>query len=361
MLSQRRGLDTRAAEDRARALRANLRFEQDLAKRIRELENHYHQTRRELGLTPQALANAVHTGLALAHRPPLIPHTHARPGTFFHMPELDGAWQACCAGLAHPAFPDEIRPISFEPEAIALHDDAVLIHLGHELVQHCLRLLRAEVWSTQDSRRLARTCARLVADQHFPETPHIHLVVHARLLVVGAGHQRLHEELLVAGGSLVEGRFKPAQPAALQTLLAAASADQPGPATLDALTRAWPQQRAPLAKALETAVAKHASRQCQLLEQQCADQLAKIDAIFDELARELHRKLAEQPPAQLDLFADEERQQLHSDREALERRHKSLSSERAREQDQVRRRFAEPQSRHFPVAITWLVPQSQDR
>lgn len=35
----------------------------------------------------------------------------------------------------------------FDHEAAKGRDDVVLVHLNHQLVQMCLRLLRAEVWS----------------------------------------------------------------------------------------------------------------------------------------------------------------------------------------------------------------------
>jgi hypothetical protein len=46
--------------------------------------------------------------------------------------------------------------------------------------------------------------ARTVPD-HMLDTPAV--IAHARLLILGGDQQRLHEELIAAGGYLREGRF----------------------------------------------------------------------------------------------------------------------------------------------------------
>ena len=80
----------------------------------------------------------------------------------------------------------------------------MLVHLNHRLVQMCLRLLRAEVWSVEGRKRLHRITARVVPDHALP-TPGG--VAHARLVVIGGDSHRLHEEIITAGGFLKEGRF----------------------------------------------------------------------------------------------------------------------------------------------------------
>jgi hypothetical protein len=66
--------------------------------------------------------------------------------------------------LPHPVT-GEIRPITFDHGVAAEHDDVVLVHLQHRLVQHALQLLRAEIFSTHP--RLDRITARVVpADGH---------------------------------------------------------------------------------------------------------------------------------------------------------------------------------------------------
>ena len=81
----------------------------------------------------------------------------------------------------------------------------VLVHLNHRLVQMSLRLLRAEVWSQEgQKKRLNRVTARVVPDSALQ---HLAVVAHARLVVIGGDSQRLHEEIITAGGPIREGRF----------------------------------------------------------------------------------------------------------------------------------------------------------
>ena len=65
----------------------------------------------------------------------------------FRLPDLPGAWaDARNDGLYNPVTGEE-RPVTFDHDAAADRTDVVLLHLGHRLVQMCLRLLRAELWA----------------------------------------------------------------------------------------------------------------------------------------------------------------------------------------------------------------------
>src|SRR4029450_11110038 len=80
-------------------------------------------------------------------------------GPVFRMPQLTGSWARARQGLEHPVTGIE-RPGTFDDQVAADHDDVVLVHLGHRLVQQCLRLLRAEIWAVGPHSRLARVTAR---------------------------------------------------------------------------------------------------------------------------------------------------------------------------------------------------------
>ncbi len=51
-----------------------------------------------------------------------------------------------------------------------------------------------------------------------------------------------------------------------------------------------------------------------------------------------------------------EREQLHSDRDALRARLADVPAQRERETAALRRRYADPTARWFPAAVTFLVP-----
>ncbi|MGW7596139.1 hypothetical protein, partial [Streptomyces rubiginosohelvolus] len=105
----------------------------------------------------------VRTGLGLAHRKDLTeipdPAGGPSPARCFRLPELPGAWaHARNDGLRHPLTGEE-RPVVFDERDARRRTDVVLLHLGHRLVQMCLRLLRAELWAGGQEAKLSRVTA----------------------------------------------------------------------------------------------------------------------------------------------------------------------------------------------------------
>lgn len=72
-------------------------------------------------------------------------------------------------------------------------------HLKHRLVQMCLHLLRAELWSTETRRKLHRVTARTVPNEAL-DTPAV--IAHGRILVLGGDNHRLHEEIAREEGNI---------------------------------------------------------------------------------------------------------------------------------------------------------------
>ena len=231
MLGRRRLLDTATAEREAEPARRSLTFERRLREQLADLREQLQESKRELRLTPDNVETVVAIALQLAGQPPL--REAAVPGLWpdetgrrrhspaFHLPALTGSWAACTDGLAHP-HTGVIRPIVFDHDLADGRDDVVLAHLQHRLVQMALRLLRAEVWAPEGQRKMHRVAARLIPSDAFE---HPVLLGHARLLMLGGDHQRLHEELIVTGGLLREGRFARLNVGEVQRALAAAGPD----------------------------------------------------------------------------------------------------------------------------------------
>ena len=109
-----------------------------------------------------------------------------------------------------------------------------------------LRLLRAEVWSLEgQKKRLNRVTARVVPDSALH---HLAVVAHARLVVIGGDSQRLHEEIITAGGPIREGRFSRfGSLKEMQDVLAAATDEEPSEAVKRKLLDLWPKMAEPLA------------------------------------------------------------------------------------------------------------------
>ena len=350
MLGRRRTLDTSRAEGEAEPVRKLLKFERKLREQLQKLTEQLQQTQRDLRLSPANIQNVVETGLALAGQPPLRPA--GTPGQF-HLPPLTGSWALCADGLAHP-HTQKIRPIVFDHALAIGRDDVVLCHLNHRLVQMCLRLLRAEIWSQSGTRKLNRFTTRLVPDTAL-QTPAV--VIHGRLLVLGGDDQRLHEELILAGGQLREGRFTRMNVTETQAAYAAAEpAEAPG-FVEDRLKALWAKVEAPLLQALEARMTDRTKNLQKFLDDRAEREVTNFSAVMAELDRSIRETLADKDDAQMQFdWTAEEKQQRERDLGGLRARLAQIPGELDREVQHLRDRYRDPQPRLFPVAVTFLVP-----
>ena len=240
MLGRRARLDTTRAEQEAEPARKMLKFERDLRRQLEKLAAQLHETQHDLDLTPEHIENVVRVGLELAEQPALIPTevegiwpdpTGVRKSCpVFRLPALSDSWAQCADGLAHP-HTKKIRPIVFDAALATGRDDVVLAHLNHRLVQMCLRLLRAEIWSLgTQTKRLSRVSACVVDDSALT---HPVVIAHGRIVVLGGDNHRLHEEIITAGGALIEGRFSRLNVGETKAALQAAT-NTPAPAAIEA-------------------------------------------------------------------------------------------------------------------------------
>jgi len=209
MLGKRHKLDTSQAERDSEPVRRMLKFERDLRAQITRHMEQLQETRQVMDFSPKNTEVIVETALELAGQRPLIPtKLKALPEaqsdrsniSAYDLPALTGSWATCAEGLAHP-HTGQIRPIVFDHNAVDGQDDVVLAHLNHRLVQMSLRLLRAEVWSPASKKGLHRLTARVVPDTALSDPA---VVAFARLVVIGGDQNRLHEEIISAGGYLKE-------------------------------------------------------------------------------------------------------------------------------------------------------------
>ena len=94
-----------------------------------------------------------------------------------------------------------------------------------------------------------------------------------------------------------------------------------------------------------------------LLEERMAKETLDIEAVLRELAAAIEKELAEPEYRQLELFTSTERSQLSRNTQALRARLEQIPGEIEAEQAAIRARYADPQPRMFPVAVTFLVPE----
>ena len=350
MLGRRRTLDTTRAERDSEPARKMLKFERKLREQLQKLTEQLQETQRELRLSPANVQNVVETSLALAGQPGLRPS--GKSGEF-HVPPLTGSWALCAQGLAHP-HTQKIRPIVFDQSAAGGRDDVVLCHLNHRLVQMCLRLLRAEIWSQNGTRKLNRFTTRMVPDLAL-QTPAV--IIHGRLLVLGGDNRRLHEELILAGGQLREGRFSRMNVTETQATYAAAEAQGAPGFIEDKLKELWAKVEGPLLLAIEARMTDRTKNLQKFLDDRSEREVANVTAVMTELERSIHETLADKDDAQMQFdWTVEEKQQRERDLGGLRARLAQIPGELQREIKHLRDRYRDPKPRLFPVAVTFLVP-----
>ncbi|HUY46013.1 MAG TPA: DISARM system SNF2-like helicase DrmD, partial [Streptosporangiaceae bacterium] len=363
MLGKRADWQTADLEIASRAKRAELKINRELARSLQKLTDTLAESRADLNLSPQTVERVIRTALRLAHHKDLAgaPAPAGFTGRCFRVPDLPGAWaQARNDGLYHPVTGQE-RPVTFDHDAAAERTDVVLLHLGHRLVQMCLRLLRAELWSgatgAAQLHRLTRVTARIVPGDVL-RTPAV--LGHIRVVVTGGEGTRLHEEVVVAGGTIEAGRLVRSTEEDLKAWLAAATEDLPPDHVRGRLTELWPALADPLAGTLANRSSARRRSLALLIASRCDEEVAAMETILTELERSIRAALDDTGYwYQASLFEIEsERDQLRKDREALAERLASLPATRDQETAALRRRYADPVARWFPAAITFLVPAS---
>lgn len=369
MLGKRTSLDTRAAEDKARGVRKMLAFERDLRNQVEEYARQFQETRNTLHLSPEHVRTVVQVALQLAGKPPLQeatlpglwpdPTGRVKSCPVFHVPPLGGTWALCMEGLLHP-YTGIPRPIVFDNNLAAGRDDVVLAHLNHRLVQMCLHLLRAEVWSAGDrlaGKGLHRVCARTVADSGTREPV---VLAHARLVVLGGDNHRLHEEVVTAGVRLHEGRTERLKVTEVDRLLRAQQDDVVPNDLRERLAARWPTIRDPLFTALEARRGDRQESVEKALGVRAEKEAREIEMVLRELEASIRKELHEPEYVQQSLWEPEEVQQLERNRSSLQTRLTEIPGEIEREKANLKARYREPRAHLFPVAVTFMVPRSLD-
>ncbi len=354
MLGHRTSLQLDDAVRDAQPIRKMLKFERDLRKQVKELMDQYMETRRELNLSPENIQKVVQIALALAGQPGLIPTTTDDGRPCFRLPALRGSWAACAEGLQHP-HTQEIRPVSFDDQVTRDHDDVVLVHLNHRLPQMCLRLLRAEVWADKSRSKLQRVTARIIPN-NIIESPAA--VAYARLVVIGGDSVRLHEEIIAAGGAIQHGKWSGRLPEArLHDALDAITDEMPSEKVQETLLAIYPQLTGQLGQSLEARMKERKAAIHRTLSARAEKEAKDITAILTELKAAIEKELNDPEYRQLELFSDPEKEQFERNKDALRARVKEIPREIEHEVESIKSRFADPQVRLFPVAVTFLVPQ----
>jgi hypothetical protein len=183
------------------------------------------------------------------------------------------------------------------------------------------------------------------------------VLIHGRLLVLGGDNQRIHEEIILAGGQIREGRFSRMNVGAVQAAYAAATNDSAPGFIEGRLKELWAKIESPLVQALEARMTERTKNLQNFLDERSEREVGNITAVIQELERSIRETLDAKDDKQMQFdWTTEEKSQRERDIGSLNSRLKELPAELAREIDHLRDRYRDPQPRLFPVAVTFLVP-----
>lgn len=166
---------------------------QELNRTLTELSRNYEQRKAEMHLTPANARRVVDTALELTRQPPLIENEgEGRGAQSFRVEGLGHMWQITLVGLESRRKRGVLRPITFDAQYAEGRKDIVYVHLGHPLLQRAARTLREALFNADSP--VHRVTA--VVTEGLPQSC---VAAVSRLILVGDGGLRLHEEVFLTG------------------------------------------------------------------------------------------------------------------------------------------------------------------
>ena len=333
---------------------------QELNRTLTELSRTYRDRKSEMHLTPANAQRVVDTALELTSQPPLRPVEGDDPVEVFEVPALGSAWQFALRGLETRLTPGVLRPITFDEEIAQRRDDIVYIHLGHALLQRSARILREALFNVDSP--VHRVTA--VVAEGLPQSC---VAAVSRLVLVGLGGLRLHEEVFLTGirlrgSTMAEAKVEQVLDHALdaQDLVIA------GEEVRRRLADQWNADGAPLRTRLLTAMEQKArSHQEQVIDtlyKRRDSDIVRAREIFaafrvnlqesrDRLDREIRSEEEK-------LFPDDQQRQRQHDLAGMIDRLASLDDEERREISAISARYADIKPHVTAAAVVFaLTPE----
>ncbi|GDY33657.1 DISARM system SNF2-like helicase DrmD [Gandjariella thermophila] len=332
----------------------------ELNRQLTELSRTYDTRKIEMHLTPANARRVIDTALTLTAQPPLVEDCSLAQDVdapVYRVPALGSAWQHALHGLDTRLNQGVWRPITFDDKAAQGRTDLVHVHLGHALLQRSARILRSKLFSADSP--VNRVTAVVVDD-----LPQSCVAAVSRLVLVGRGGLRLHEEVFLTG-IRIRGQAM-AETKVEQVLDDALDAERLTVADEDvraALARMWvadgSRLRSRLLAAMERKAQSRQERVTEALQAREEADVARAREIFgafrvnlresrDRLARAIreHEEM---------LFTDDQQRQRRHDLQAMEDRLASLDEEEQREIAAIRERYTDIKPHVSAAAVVFAL------
>ena len=169
---------------------------------------------------------------------------------------------------------------------------------------------------------------------------------------------RLHEEIIAAGGLIKEGKWGGRlNVGQAEAILAAGTDKEPSSSVKAKLLELYPSLISSLASALKARLNDRVSGLEKRMAERAEKEAKDIAATLTELKKTIEAELDDRQYVRPLLFDNPERDQFERNKNAMRARAKEIPGEIERETEAIKARFANPQARMFPVAVTFLVPE----
>jgi hypothetical protein len=344
----------------------------ELNRQLTELGRTYADRKEAMHLTPASSRRVVDEALRITNQPllretadPDVPYEGDDPARLaphapvFEVPALGRSWQPALAGLDTRLNPGVLRPVTFDEVTARHRDDLVYVHLGHALMQKAARTLRGSLFGSDS--KVNRVTAVVV-----PGLELSCVAAMSRLVLVGRGGLRLHEEVFVTGvrfrgQSLAEEKVHDL----LDRALDAQHLDLAAEPIRRRLEAAWSADDSRLRHRLEEAM----TRRAQARQEAVRESLEKREVADTDRAHEIFRAFrlnlndslarlrSEEETQQAMLWADDQRQQRRYDIRQMEDRLASLDDEERREVAGIKERYADIKPYVSAVALVFAVTE----
>jgi hypothetical protein len=334
---------------------------QELNRTLTELSRTYGERKAEMHLTPANARRVVETALELTSQPPLkVVEGDGAGAEVFEVPALGSAWQFALRGLETRRNPGVLRNITFDEKVIEGRDDIVYIHLGHAILQRSARILREALFNADSP--VQRVTA--VVAEGLPQSC---VAAVSRLVLVGLGGLRLHEEVFLTGirlrgRDMAESKVEQVLDQALDAQYLVL-ADESVRRRLAGL---WDADDGSLRDRLLTAMEQKGrarrERVIDTLHKRRDTDITRAREIFAAFRRNLQesrdRLDAEIRSEEEKLFADDQQRQRQHDLAGMIDRLASLEDEEQREIDAIGDRYAEIKPHVTAAAVVFaLTPE----
>jgi len=336
--------------------------EHHLRRELTSLAERLESSRDHLHLHDRNLRRVLESGLRVSGQPGLlgVVDDDEQADLYALPPGLDRTWTPGLEGLRTRLRPDKPRPITFDGEEAKGRTDIVYAHLGHPLIQRAARELRGQIWTR--SSHIHGVSAVVVdgLEQSF-------VAGVARLVVVGDGGTRLHEEVFLAGTRLTRRQELGVDRSEdlLVTALDAEKLTSPARGVLSGLADLWNADGLDdggIRQRVADAVASRAHRlrsgiEQDLIKRKTAD-LERVNEVFTRFRQTLAGTLnnAEERKRELeDMLFHEEQRQREKDLTNIRRRLDALADEQRDERDAVSRRYANLRPHTFVAAVVFAL------